>query len=77
VEFVTSPSAEAQFAGSIRELARVDLDVRETAARKLKSQGRAALPRLREARAGASADAQWWLDAIIQHIERQPAPVAP
>jgi hypothetical protein len=77
VEFVTSPSAEAQFAGSIRELASVDLDVRETAARKLKSQGRAALPRLREARAGASADAQWWLDAIIQHIERQPAPVAP
>ena len=77
VDFVTSSSADAQFAASLRQLAGPDLDARENAARKLKSQGPAALPKLREARQAASADARWWLDAVIQHIERQPATEAP
>ena len=77
VDFVTSSSADAPFAASLRQLAGPDLDARENAARKLKSQGPAALPKLREARQAASADARWWLDAIIQHIERQPATEAP
>ncbi len=77
VDFVTSSAADAPFAASLRQLAGPDLDARENAARKLKSQGPAALPKLREAREAASTDARWWLDAIIQHIERQPATESP
>jgi hypothetical protein len=61
----------AQFAACLRDLSSPDLDIRETAARKLKSQGPAALPLLRDARPSHAPSVQWWIDAIIQHIERQ------
>jgi hypothetical protein len=75
VTFVTTPAAEAQFTARLRDLSSLDLDTREAAARMLQSQGAAALPKLRAARASAARDVQWWLDAIIQHIERQSTPV--
>jgi hypothetical protein len=73
VSFETTVSTEQQFANQLRDLASPDLDAREAAARKLKSQGPAVLSRLRETRPSVSSDVQWWIDAIIQHIERQPA----
>jgi hypothetical protein len=69
---ITGATAE-QFETLLRQLASSDLDEREAAVRKLKSQGPAILPRLVEERKTASPEVQWWLDAIIQHIERSPA----
>jgi hypothetical protein len=74
VTFVTTSATDAQFAASLRDLASPEPDLREAAAHKLKSQGVSALPKLRAARDSASPAVRWWLDAIIQHIERQSAP---
>jgi hypothetical protein len=71
VTFETTPSSEIQFASQLRDLASLDIDTREAAARKLKNQGAAALARLRASRESASPEVRWWIDAIIQHIERQ------
>jgi len=71
VAFEIALASEAQFAASLRGLASPGLDEREAAARMLRKQGPAAVPILRAAREAASSDVQWWIDAIIQHIERQ------
>jgi hypothetical protein len=73
-EIITAAAAGTQLAASLRDLAGPDLDTREAAARMLKSQGAAAVPKLRAARDSASPHVRWWLDAIIQHIERRSAP---
>jgi hypothetical protein len=74
VELAIAAIADAQFSANLRALTSADLDVREVAARKLKSQGRSVLRKLNEARQNASTDLRWWIDAIIQHIERHSAP---
>jgi hypothetical protein len=73
LSFEITSSPGGQLDAVMRRLSSVDLDERESAARRLKRQGAAVLPRLLEQRKTASPDVQWWLDAIIQHIERQSA----
>jgi hypothetical protein len=74
IRVIINAAAETQFAACLRQLAGSDVSVREAAARTLKSQGPAALPNLRAAREAAPPNVQWWLDAVIQHIERQSHP---
>lgn len=57
-------------------LADRDYAVRERASRALTACGRDALPLLKKARAESTdADKNWWIDAVIQQIERRAAPV--
>ena len=69
--FIIKAADLAEFAKQIHQLASADLNAREAAARVLEAQGKAALPALKHALADPGADAtqQWWLSAIIQHIE--------
>lgn len=70
LSITTVPATNEQFAERVAELRSPSLETREKAARMLKNQGSGALPKLRAAREAATPDAQWWLDAIIQDIER-------
>jgi len=43
---------------------------KEEAARRIASQGKAVLPRLAAARKNAADSLQWWIDAVVQRVER-------
>lgn len=58
----------------IQRLGGEDLEASEAAARRLRSQGRVILPKLREVRGQAGERAGWWIDAVIQQIESLPLP---
>ncbi len=63
----------AQAAEEINRLRSPELSVREKAAGVLRSQGTLTLPALRKARLEFPEDEplQWWLQALIQGIERE------
>ncbi|MFN0077893.1 MAG: hypothetical protein ACKVY0_15665 [Prosthecobacter sp.] len=53
----------------IQRLGGADLNASEAAARRLRSQGKPALPSLNRSRETADERTRWWLDAVIQQIE--------
>jgi hypothetical protein len=71
VKFEIKGLTPDQIQAQIKGLQSAELSVREAAAGALKSQGPAALKLLKEAREKQAADEslQWWLQAVIQHIE--------
>ena len=75
-KFVVQIDPAEQQRKLLAQLASPDLDERERAARALNRLGAAALPMLRAHREGATPDVGWWIQAVIQQIERaqkQPA----
>ncbi|MEO8354166.1 MAG: hypothetical protein ABI680_20750, partial [Chthoniobacteraceae bacterium] len=70
VEWEIKIDPKRQERALIAELAHPELDHRELAARALRQRGVSTLPDLRGARDSASAEHRWWIDAVIQQIER-------
>jgi hypothetical protein len=68
--FTIEIDADAQQRKLLAQLASADLDERERAARALVRLGSAALPRLQAERKAAQPDVVWWIDAVLQQIER-------
>lgn len=66
--FTTRAATPAQVARWVQTLLAGSDDGREAAAAGLSRQTDLALPALRAARAGASAEGLWWLGAVIQQI---------
>lgn len=78
ITFNIKAATDAVLSGQIQQLSVDDLNTREAAAQVLKAQGAAALPALKQALhdSGENVTLQWWLSAIIQHIERAQIPAA-
>lgn len=74
VNFDIGGLTPVQIKQQIGDLRSPELSVREKAGGVLRSQGVRALPALREARTEFPEDEslQWWLEAVIQQIEREP-----
>jgi len=69
-DFVVTVDREQQVMRAVKALHAADFAEREKAVHTLVRQPELALPALNQARAGASADSDWWIDAAIQEIER-------
>jgi hypothetical protein len=70
-------SESERITGLIADLRNADFDKREAAVRMLARYPQNALPALRAARATATEDSGWWINAAIQEAERARRNIAP
>lgn len=68
--FHIEAAADAELDTLLARLGGDDLDASEAAARRLRSQGKSILPLLRARRVQASERQRWWINAILQQLEK-------
>ncbi len=70
VKFTVKVDYEKAIAAAIEQLSSKDYKQREPAVRRLASLGERCIPYLREALRSADEDTRWWLQAVLEEIER-------